>query len=94
MDSVDRRHFLKSAGLTGGAIAVLGAPGIAQAAGDHHAEVVDSPSALAHEPVVVFVRDAVRGEVTVMHGTRETTYRDRVLVRRLRKAAGAKGEAR
>jgi hypothetical protein len=93
MDSVDRRQFLKSAGLTGGAIAVLGAPGIAQAAGEHPAEVVHAPGALAREPVVVYVRDAGRGEVTVVHGTRETTYRDRGLVRRLQKAAGMAGEA-
>ena len=39
------------------------------------------------EPVMACVRDAERGEVTVMHGTSETTYRDRTLVRRLIEAA-------
>ena len=39
------------------------------------------------EPILVYVRDAARGEVTVMHGTKETTIRDRVLVRRLLRAA-------
>jgi hypothetical protein len=35
----------------------------------------------------VYVRDAARGEITVMHGTKATTYRDRGLVRRILKAA-------
>jgi hypothetical protein len=36
---------------------------------------------------VAYVRDAGRGEVTVVSGTREITYRDRALARRLMKAA-------
>jgi hypothetical protein len=36
---------------------------------------------------MAYVRDARRGEVTVMHGTSETTYRDRGLVKRLLDAA-------
>ena len=39
------------------------------------------------EPVIAYVRDAERGEVTVIAGTSETTYRDRALARRLLKAA-------
>jgi len=39
------------------------------------------------EPVVAYVRDAQRGEVTVTSGMAEHTYRDRVLVRRLLRAA-------
>jgi hypothetical protein len=94
MDRLDRRRFLKSAGVAGGAVAVLGAPAIARAASEHgESEVVANPSALAHEPVVVYVRDAARGEVTVLHGTHETTYRDRGLVKRLLKAARATGSA-
>ena len=89
MQRVDRRRFLASAGATGGAIALMGAPALARAADEHQAEHVASPGPLAKEPVVVYVRDARRGEVTVVHGTRETTYRDRALVRRLHKAAGA-----
>ena len=34
---------------------------------------------------------AERGEVTVVSGTRETTYRDHALVRRLMRAAGKRG---
>jgi len=37
--------------------------------------------------VIAYVRDAERGEVTVIAGTSETTYRDRALARRLLKAA-------
>ena len=39
------------------------------------------------EPVVAYVRDAKSGEVTVVSGTSETTYRDRALVKRLLDAA-------
>ena len=66
---------------------MVGAPGLARAATEGGAEVVDAPGVLAKQPVVVYVRDAARGEVTVMHGERATTYRDRGLVRRLLKAA-------
>ena len=43
------------------------------------------------EPVVAYVRDAERGEVTVAAGTTEHTYRDKALVQRLLRAAGRKG---
>ena len=73
---------------------MVGAPGIARAATEGNAEVVDAPGALAKQPVVVYVRDAARGEVTVLHGTHETTYRDRALVKRLLAAARTAGSAR
>jgi hypothetical protein len=46
------------------------------------------------EPLVVYVRDARRGELTVLAGTRETTVRDPGLVARLltvARSAGALG---
>jgi hypothetical protein len=50
--------------------------------------VVAKPSSRApREPVIAYVRDAARGEVTVLSGTTETTYRDRALVQRLLDAA-------
>jgi hypothetical protein len=50
--------------------------------------VVTQPSGPApSEPVTAYVRNADRGEVTVMAGTQETTYRDPVLVKRLLDAA-------
>jgi hypothetical protein len=61
MEPVDRRRFLKSAGVVAGTAAVVGAPGLARAATEGGAEVVDSPGAVEKEPVVVYVRDAARG---------------------------------
>ncbi len=87
MEPVNRRRFLKSAGVAAGTAAVIGAPGLARAATDETPEIVHAPGAVAKEPVLVYVRDASRGEVTVLHGTTATTYRDRGLARRLLKAA-------
>ena len=82
-----RSSFLRiSAAAAGGAAAasVPGASALAQEPG----AVPTTPSAPAPpEPVLAFVRDADRGEVTVMSGTRERTYRDRALVRRMLKVA-------
>ena len=50
--------------------------------------VVIKPSGPAPaETVMAYVRDAAKGEVTVLSGTRETTYRDPALTRRLIDAA-------
>ena len=69
-------------------------PGIGNAVTDDEpAKAVAKPGPVTKEPVLVYVRDAARGEVTVMHGTREMTYRDRALVRRLLKAAKATAES-
>ena len=88
-----RRLFLQStAGAVSGAAMILAAPKVASIAlnGSNAAPaaepkpVVTQPSGPApREPVMAYVRDARRGEVTVMNGTRETTYRDPVLVKRL-----------
>jgi hypothetical protein len=90
---VTRRSFLhRSAGAAGGAV-IVGTPAVlAESAAARQAasgaRVVKSPSrGVPHEPVMAFVRDADRGEVTVVAGTRETTYRDRDLVRRLLEAS-------
>jgi hypothetical protein len=86
-DGVTRLSFIKaSAGVAAGAAAV-GVP----AAGVLSAEksgVVTKPSGpTPQEPVVAYVRDARRGEVTVVAGTTETTYRDPALAKRLLAAA-------
>ena len=60
--------------------------GTAQAA-LNRGEVTDPSGPPPEEAVVAVVRDAKRGEVTVMSGTGEVTYRDKDLVRRLMKAA-------
>jgi hypothetical protein len=86
---LSRRSFIKaSAGVATGATvlgvpaAVIGAP-LAAAASETGA-VLDPPSSpLPAEPVMAYVHDAQRGELTVLAGTQETTYRDPALVARL-----------
>jgi hypothetical protein len=93
MDRVNRRRFLKRAGAATGAAAFVGMPGIPKTMADEPATVIDKPGPVTQDPVLVYVRDAKRGEVTVMHGTRTMTYKDRALVRRLLKAARATAES-
>ncbi len=91
MDRQDRRRFLTRVGTASGAAAFVGVPALGHM-GEGSPQLVEAPAALTKEPVLVYVRDAKRGEVTVMHGTRESTYRDPALVRRLLKAAAATSE--
>lgn len=96
-EGTSRRAFLQgSAGAAAGAAVILATPKVASVALDGKGSsavaarkgVVTKPSGPApHEPVTAFVRDADRGEVTVMSGKHETTYRDPVLVKRLLDAA-------
>jgi hypothetical protein len=96
-EGASRRTFLQgTAGAAAGAALVLVTPKVASIALDapgagvaaEPAAVVTRPSGPApHEPVTAYVRNAERGEVTVMSGKRETTYRDHVLVKRLLDAA-------
>jgi anaerobic selenocysteine-containing dehydrogenase len=91
MERLSRRSFMKIAGAATGAAALAAAPPMARAAiGEEDAQKIDPKSAVPEEPLVAYVRDAKRGEVTVTSGTTEHTYRDRVLVRRLLRAAGRK----
>jgi hypothetical protein len=91
MERLSRRSFMKIAGAATGAAALAAAPPMARAAiGEEGAQKIDPESAVPEEPLVAYVRDAKRGEVTVTSGTTEHTYRDRVLVRRLLRAAGRK----
>jgi hypothetical protein len=87
MSKLTRRSFLKTAGVATGTALVSASPIAAAATPEHPAELVANPSALPHEPLVAVVRDAGASEVTVMHGTREVTYRDPMLVKRLLKHA-------
>ena len=81
-DGVSRLSFLKaSAGVAAGAAAIA-VPGAAALA-DEKAREVEPSSTNPREPVMAYVRDAERGEVTVMSGTGETTYRDPSLVKKL-----------
>jgi hypothetical protein len=86
-EGVTRLSFIKvSAGVAAGA-AMVGVPAAA-ALTDQKGKVVHKPSSpTPREPVTAYVRDAQRGEVTVLAGTTETTYRDPALVKRLLSAA-------
>jgi hypothetical protein len=89
---VTRLSFIKaSAGVAAGAAAV-GVPA-AVLSGEKQREVTEPSSPAPREPVMAYVHDARRGEVTVMFGTKETTYRDRALVKRLLAAAPKDGVA-
>jgi hypothetical protein len=91
--ALSRRNFLQAGG-TAAAGAVVLHGGVTQAADGGTAEVVssgvDHPTATAHapvaaEPVVVFVRDAAKGEVAVLVDGDEVVVRDKVLVSRVQK---------
>ena len=86
MSALTRRSFLKTAGAAAGATAIGVVPAVAAAS----PEIVDEPTRLEEEPLVLIVRDSRKGEVTVLAGKRETTYDDPALVRRLLKVAPAR----
>jgi anaerobic selenocysteine-containing dehydrogenase len=92
MERLSRRSFVKVAGAATGAAAIAAAPSLARAATEQDAQPIDPTAGVPKEPLVAYVRDAARGEITVASGTQESTYRDRALVAKLLKAAGrAKG---
>jgi hypothetical protein len=83
---VTRLSFIKtSAGVAAGA-AVIGVPAAIRS-GDGATEVAKPSSPAPGEPVMAYVHDARRSEVTVLSGTGERTYRDPALVKRLLAAA-------
>jgi len=91
--ALNRRTFLQStAGAAAGVAVIVGGPKLAAAAlnaGTNTAPaVITKPSGpIPREPVMAYVRNAARGEVTVMSGMRETTYRDPALAKKLIDAA-------
>ena len=85
VEGTSRRAFLQgTAGAAAGAAVILATPKVASLALDGRGcrrsaaepkAVVTEPSGPApREPVTAYVRDADRGEVTVMSGKQETTY--------------------
>ncbi len=87
MKSVSRRSFLKTAGVAAGAAAISASPAGAAVNADPGAIEMAPTMPIPAEPVIAIVRDVELGEVTVLVGTSETTYRDVQLARRLLKAA-------
>ena len=86
MSKLSRSSFLKTAGLATGAALVGGVP-VAGAASEAAPELVVQPTATPNDPIVAYVRDATKGEVTIVSGLNETTFKDPALVKRLTKAA-------
>jgi hypothetical protein len=96
-EGTSRRAFLQgTAGAAAGAAVILATPKVASIALDSPGSsvpaepkgVVTKASGPAPaEPVTAYVRDVERGEVTVLSGKQETTYKDPALVKRLLDAA-------
>jgi TAT (twin-arginine translocation) pathway signal sequence len=88
MNKVSRRSFLHvSAGAATGA-ALAAAPAVSMLLPeDAAAREVAASGPAPNDTVVAFVRSADRGEVTILSGTSEVTYRDHALVKRLLRAA-------
>jgi hypothetical protein len=84
---VTRLSFLKASGAAAAGAAAIGVPAAAALSREKKGVVTEPSSPNPSEPVMAYVRDADRGEVTVMSGTSETTYLDRSLTKRLLDAA-------
>jgi hypothetical protein len=87
--ALNRRLFLQSsAGAAAGVAVVATGPRLAAAAlsgstNTRPSLIAKPTSSPPRETVMAFVRDAARGEVTVLSGTREVTYRDPALAKRM-----------
>ncbi len=90
---LNRRGFLQSSAGVAGGVAVTLTPSAAALALAGSAEaapakvVTHRSGQVPSEPVMAYVHDEERGEVTVLSGTSETTYRDPALAKRLLDAA-------
>ncbi len=84
---VTRLSFLQASAGAAAGVTAVGVPAAAIIAGEKRGVVTEPSSPMPQEPVVAYVRDAQRGEVTVVSGTSEVTYRDQALVKRLLDAA-------
>jgi hypothetical protein len=85
MNTVSRGSFLKAAGVATGTAAITASP-VAAALQPNAVETTPT-GPMPHEPIIAIIRDVHQGEVTVLSGKTEKTYRDKVLVKRLLKAA-------
>jgi hypothetical protein len=82
-----RLSFIKASAGAAAGVAAVSVPGAAALQAEEASVPMHPSSHTPREPVIAYVRDAKRGEVTVVSGTNEMTYRDRALTRRLLKAA-------
>lgn len=95
MEEFRRRSFLQKSGTvaTGLAVTLVPAAGLAATADarsvhDRLGDVVAHPTdELDAQPVMAYIHNAERGEVTIVSGDVERTYRDHALTKRLLDAA-------
>jgi hypothetical protein len=90
---ISRRSLLaSSAGVATTAAVTVVSPAAAAAISRQEAPlaaVAKPATAIPADPIVAYVHDAARGEVTVVSGRSERTYRDVALTKRLVAAARA-----
>jgi hypothetical protein len=79
VSDVTRRAFVKNSALTAAGMTVIGAIAADAASADS--------GAAESEPVVAFVSDPSKGEISVMRGDREVKLQDRKLARDISRAA-------
>lgn len=79
MSDVTRRAFVRNSAVTAAGMTVIGAIAADVASADS--------GAAGSEPVVAFVSDPSKGEISVMQGEREVKLRDRKLARDIARAA-------
>ncbi len=96
MPELSRRGFLSSsAGLTAAGVALAAAPALAAVVPEISADLDDAAGPTVAElesagPLVVHVRDAVTGEVSVLSGESEVVLHDPAFVARIVTAAGSR----
>lgn len=86
-NKVSRRTFLTRTTATATAVGVLGA-GIGFGADEAFFHSSGAQAAHSDEPLMVYVTDAAKGQVTFLMGSREVVQTDYALVARLKKAMG------
>ena len=94
MSDLSRRNFLAHGAAAAGAVVVVGqlGDGTASAATSESGAATSSlggwfgDQSTTSEPFVVYIRDAAKGEVSVLRGEEEIVYTDRALVGRLQRA--------
>ena len=79
MGDLTRRGFVKNSAVTAAGMTAIGAIAAADASADS--------GAAGSEPVVAYVSDASKGEISLMKGEREVKLRDHNLARDISRAA-------
>jgi hypothetical protein len=79
VSDLTRRNFVRNSAISAAGMTAIGAIAADAAAADD--------SAVGSEPVVAYVSDPSKGEISVMKGDREVKLRDRKLARDISRAA-------